>query len=76
MRNTWEDKFFSMLMLGEAEQNAAAFANGALLGPTPIAPGATPSNGPVTISSGSMGQQFGHSEANEDLSDVSEGGLH
>ena len=45
MRNSWEDKFFSMLMLGESEQAAAAAADGTLLGPTPIAPGATPSNG-------------------------------
>jgi hypothetical protein len=75
MRNSWEDKFFSMLMLGETEQNAAAAANGALLGPTPIAPGATPSNGPVTVSSGSMGQRFGQNTENEDLSDVSESGL-
>jgi hypothetical protein len=78
MRNTWEDKFFSMLMLGEAEQSAAsAVSHSALLGPTPIAPGATPSNGPVTVSSGSMGQQYGtHSNESEELSDVSETGLH
>lgn len=86
MRNSWEDKFFSMLMLGESEQNAAAAANGALLGPTPIAPGATPSNnmsmgmghhsgGPVTVSNGSMSQHFGEGTENEDLSDVSETGL-
>jgi hypothetical protein len=75
MRNSWEDKFFSMLMLGETEQNAAAAANGAVLGPTPIAPGATPSNGPVTVSSGSMGQRYGQNTENEDLSDVSESGL-
>ena len=30
MRNSWEDKFFSMLMLGESEANAVAAANSAL----------------------------------------------
>jgi len=39
MRNSWEDKFFSMLMLGESEANAVAAANSAV----EVSAGGTPS---------------------------------
>jgi HSF-type DNA-binding len=42
MRNSWEDKFFSMLMMDENAQNAAAAQSMAdAVGPTPIGPGAS-----------------------------------
>ena len=36
MRNSWEDKFFSMLMLDSNDQNGAAAAAHAIMSPTPI----------------------------------------
>lgn len=58
MRNSWEDKFFSMIMLGEnGEPIGQGGINGShdvgsLVGPTPLAPGATASNpmAPMTVS--------------------------
>jgi multidrug efflux pump subunit AcrA (membrane-fusion protein) len=41
MRNSWEDKFFSMLMMDENAQNAAAQNIADVVGPTPIGPGAS-----------------------------------
>ena len=66
LRNSWEDKFFSMLMLDENGNatNAAAAAAAASagdFGPTPMAPGATAlangqqQNGPVRVSDRSLG---------------------
>jgi HSF-type DNA-binding len=41
MRNSWEDKFFSMLMMDENAQNAAAQNMADVVAPTPIGPGAS-----------------------------------
>lgn len=75
MRNSWEDKFFSMLML---EGNDAVGMNDMNLSPTPI-------GGPVTVSdnSGSVNMQssipmkgpISRSSGDDDLSDVSSGDL-
>jgi HSF-type DNA-binding len=75
MRNSWEDKFFSMLML---EGNEPGGINDVNLSPTPI-------GGPVTVSdnSGSGNLQssmpvkgpISRSSGDDDLSDVSSGDL-
>jgi HSF-type DNA-binding len=75
MRNSWEDKFFSMLML---EGNDPGAINDMNLSPTPI-------GGPVTVSdnSGSVTMMssfpakgpISRSSGDDDLSDVSSGDL-
>lgn len=52
MRNSWEDKFFSMLMLGESEANAVAAANSAAEAASNAAAAAgqtsLPASGPIS----------------------------
>jgi hypothetical protein len=72
MRNSWEDKFFSMLMLDGNEQGISE----ANLSPTPINEGA-----PITVSDTSMNMQaYAKSRLQQlpeqdDLSDVSSADL-
>lgn len=60
LRNSWEDKFFSMLMLddnGNATTNGAVDVNNAAVPgepPVPATSNGTPANGPVRVSERSM----------------------
>lgn len=79
MRNSWEDKFFSMLMLGENGEPVQAAGTGpadaaGMVGPTPLAPGATAANpmAPVTVSNDHMNNNY--QTTNEELGSVSESG--
>jgi hypothetical protein len=67
MRNSWEDKFFSMLMLDNNGDQAAAAADAANLSPTPINEA-----GPVTVSQQSMDMQGVTSKKDERLDDLPE----
>jgi len=86
MRNSWEDKFFSMLMLGEngESQQAAGIADpSGMVGPTPLAPGATGANlmAPAMVSDQSMniGSSSNgashHPHGSDELSSVSDAGM-
>jgi len=68
MRNSWEDKFFSMLML---EGNGDQTANAANVAPTPIVGGnnVTSSEAPATVSNRSS--NFTPNTGDNDLSSVS-----
>lgn len=66
MRNTWEDKFFSMLMLGgeNGDQSVGTLnMDPSMMAPTPLGPGVSMSTGlmsngaPVTVSDRSIAQR-------------------
>jgi hypothetical protein len=74
MRNSWEDKFFSMLMLETNEQQNAHAANAnAIFNPTPIAMGnAAVSHGaPPVVSNRSVDFNVNNTAHDGDLSSVS-----
>jgi len=77
MRNSWEDKFFSMLML-EGDQNGAAaqgMVDNGMINPTPIAPGLTVgSMAPVTVSNQSMPHNSNHG-VGDDLGSVGDSAI-
>ena len=73
MRNSWEDKFFSMLMLDGTNAETSGVNGGDVdLSPTPIDESAVHHRAPVTISNDGMtlSNRKGESES-DDLSDVS-----
>jgi len=85
MRNSWEDKLFSMLMLDE--QNGGAAGSDAVTGPTPIAADAAPADvtasttlatAPVTVSDRSIdiaaAPMSAHNSEDGDFSSVSDSG--
>lgn len=77
MKNSWEDKFFSMLMLGENEQTPSVIdgMNNIMMSPTPLAPGMGMGIGPATVSNQSSRANAHGMNGDDDLSDVSDSGL-
>lgn len=78
MRNSWEDKFFSMLMLDSEQNGSSSNPHDSNVMPTPLAPGISSNanaQAPVTVSDRSAdinGQLSAHHENNDDdLSSVS-----